>query len=232
MCSESVRLGFFRLNDIKSNSRWIPDAQLPFIHIHDWILISSFKLLFHVFHSIAHTIGTFGPKPSYFNINPNAWDCLNEDFIKSLSPDTPAPHGSLDILNERISILGEIICGVCYQRLVSCLLRSPAHNLDMPLLSGSSGLLSFSSIQDWGMRGTYGSRNKNWSPTITPPKFNTWDQLLVSSLPSASCWGRSLQVSSLPSECSFSSARSNVSGAQKEKIAYKQIFPDRSRLGW
>jgi hypothetical protein len=48
--------------------------------------------------------------------------CLDKDFIKSLSPDTPTPHGSLDILNERISILGEVVRGIYHQLLLSSLL--------------------------------------------------------------------------------------------------------------
>jgi hypothetical protein len=44
---------------------------------------------------------------------------LDKDFIKCLSPDTPTPHGSLDILNKRISILGKVVRGICHQLLLS-----------------------------------------------------------------------------------------------------------------
>jgi len=40
---------------------------------------------------------------------------LYEDPIEVLAPYTSTPHGSLDVLDECITVLGEVISGICHQ---------------------------------------------------------------------------------------------------------------------
>jgi len=95
---------------------------------------------------------------------------LYKDPIEVLASYTSTPHGSLDVLDECIPVLGEVISGV-YHQLPGYL---DFDSTTYPCWEDHRDYYHQYLHSNHGIKkGTYGSRKRNWSPTITPPKFNT-----------------------------------------------------------